>query len=643
MSFTNIIRAWSVSLLLACCAVSAAPPERERLLFGALMGNYWPGNVAKDIQFFELMRDAGVTQTGLGFNWDNIEKKRGEYNWGPWDYAVDMAARHGIGIEGVIVGCPEWALPQSGDLGWLPVALNMPRDECMGDFEKFIRTLARRYAGKVERFTFWNEPNGYNMAPTVSEKDPKYKGKIEKYAKYLKIAYAALKEGNPKAVLACGGIDSSGKSGTWLTGLYENGGGEFMDAVAIHPYTNDPPYIDEAYIRKTREIMEKYSDADKPIWINEYGTYNPGKQVIETVFDTVKKKYPYVESMMLHTFQDFQGGDGLQPWGLIDLGIKIKPTGGYEAFKAYPKPARKGAPAVPDGSCEVFGRLTDMQLRRGLADAYVVAMPGAYYAKTDRQGRYRLKGLPEGEFVMTTPGGSFSKIDPIKVTTSPSKPARADFNLTRDVIPLAPGESFDPARDSADIQRLNLVVNGSLDQMAPSPYGPIGLGWAPFNTVQQLTYTAGAGIGGEGLSQMLGHSGAAVQEGIFQVVPTIPGQKYRLTFWFAYRGQGRVGDPNNCSRAGVDLSGGEWATVDPKSGKTRYGYPKTLKWLSGDLAVECDKRAGGQDRGGNKWYKFGFDFTAEGPKASIWLQGSAEEGQNSRKFFDEISVVPVDE
>ncbi len=621
----------------------AQTPAPERLLFGASLGNYWPGNVGNDVRFFTLMREAGVTHTGLGFNWDNIEKERGKYNWATWDYAVAIAARFDIAIQGVIVGCPTWALPKSGDLGWLPVALNMPRDDCVKDFEDFVTTLARRYAGKVERFAFWNEPNGYNMAPTVGENHPKYPGKVQLYTRFLKITYRALKAGNPKAVLACGGIDSAGRSGVWLTGLYENGAKEFMDAVAIHPYSNDPPYFDEAYIKRTRAIMLKSGDGEKPVWMNEYGTFNPNQRVIQSVFDTIKTNYPYVTDLMLHTFQDFSTGDGLQPWGLIDLQLSIKPTGGYEAFKAYPKPPRETHLPVTTGPCRISGKLTDVQTRKPVSDVYVVAMPGAYFAQSDKQGVYLLAGLPTGTYQVSASAGGFNRLAPVEVNVSGTASPRLDLDLTRDVFPLGEGETFDPAKDRADNLRLNLVANGSFDQMETIRWGEIGVGWHPFNTVQRLTYTAGGGVGGQGLSQMLGHSGAAIQEGIYQVVPTVPGRKYRLTFWFAYRGEGEVGDPNNCSRAGVDFKGGEWATIDPQSGKTKYGFPKTLQWKTGDLARECDGRAGGKGKGEKKWWKFTVPFVAEGRKTSIWLEGSGEEWHNTRKFFDEVSVVPVDD
>ncbi|MGB9586573.1 MAG: carboxypeptidase regulatory-like domain-containing protein [Armatimonadota bacterium] len=638
-----------------------AAPKQERMLFGVSLGNYYPhpANIASDLKYFQLMKDAGVEYFGYGFNWDVIEKQRGKYNLAQWDYVVELANKFGFKIEGVIVGCPEWALPKSGDLGWLPVALNMPREDCIPDFEKFCSMLATRYKGKVAQWTFWNEPNGYNMAPTVGENDPRYQGKIALYTKYLKICYRAMKEADPKVIVACGGMDTGGKSGVWLEGLYANGAKGYMDAVPIHPYTNAPPYVDEEYIQKTRAIMDKHGDKDKPIWINEFGTYNPDKKMIETAYTTVRDKYPYVTCMMLHTFQDFMGGDGLQPWGLIDLQLNIKPTGGYEAFKAFPKPPKEPA-HQPTGNCSITGKVMDVQTGKPIARNYVLAMPGVYYAQTDGLGVYTITGMPAGTYSVTTGAPGLNKVDPMEVKLSGPSPVRVDFNLTRTVYPLGEGETFDPAKDSADGMRDNLVVNGSFDQMRSMSAGQIGVGWWPFNTVQHMTYMAGAGVGGTGLSQMMGHSGQAVQQGIYQIVPTVPGQKYRLTFWFMYTGQGAVADKNNCNRFGIDPGYGEWATKDCTTGRMKYGFPETLRWYPNgaaritseqeaatldiwELCAECDKRAGGSGKGAGKWYKFSVEFVAKDTKTGIWFNAAATEFENSRKYFDEISVVPVSE
>lgn len=634
---------------LALSAIARSPvssyAQDESLLFGMAPGNYYPGgDIERDIKFFRLLQDAGVSHIGYGFNWDNIEKVRGQYNWDPWDYTVDMAARFGIGVQGCIVGCPEWALPISGDLGWLPVALNMPREECIPDFERFVTALAERYASKVNHFEFWNEPNGYNMAPTVGTEDPRYQGKIEKYTRYLRIAYQAFKKGNPKGMLACGGIDSGGKSGIWLEGLYANGAKGFMDAVAIHPYTNNPPYIDEEYVQKTREIMGEHGDENLPIWINEYGVYDPGEDLFPTVFDTVREKHPTVKLLTYHTFKDFYGGDGLQPWGLVDENLNIKSTGAYETFKAYPKPPRKALPTMLTGPCRITGKIMDLQLEEPVANCYVLAMPGVFYAKTDDKGIYTIDNLPEGTYTVRPRAGGFGSIDPVSVQlTSDEKEDEADFELSRQIFPLGEGENFDPEKDSADRIQGNVVVNGSFNEMQDTWVGQYGVGWHPFNTVKRMTYSPGAGVGGKGISQKMGHSGDAICQGLYQLIPTVEDQKYRVTFWFTFEGQGPVADLNNCNRFGIDQEGGGWEHPDSAGGRPRYGFPETIDWVLFELAAKANGKSGGSGKAEKKWHKFTHDFVATGPETSIWFEAAASQWEYSRKYFDEISAVPIEE
>jgi|GEM_PF-5509532 hypothetical protein len=427
--------AFWMGILLAMVGFRTAAPM-DRLLFGVVPAYYpSPKNIENDLRFFQMMRDAGVTHITLGFNWDNIEKERGKYDWTNWDYAVELAAKFGIEVQGCIVGCPEWALPTSGDLGWLPVALNMPREECIPDFERFVTELGRRYAGKVKMFEFWNEPNGYNMAPVVPQGDPRYRDKIAHYTRFLMICYKALKRGNPEAILAHGGMDSSGVTGVWLEGVYENGGKGFFDAVAIHPYKNDPPYVDEEYIRRIREIMKRHGDEDLPIWINEWGVYNPTEEVIKTAIDTVKDKHPYVTILTYHTFVDFSGG----PWGLVTE--HLVPKSGYLAFKRYPKPPRMEP--IPDPKKgTIRGRVIDNRTGKPIPGAVVYAQyrPGALYgALSDEEGWYEIGDIVPGTYEFTASSYDY-KPQTKKAEVAEGAKIALDFSL-QDLQPLA--DSFE--------------------------------------------------------------------------------------------------------------------------------------------------------------------------------------------------------
>jgi hypothetical protein len=105
----------------------------------------------------------------------------------------------------------------------------------------------------------------------------------------LKAAYIAIKAADPSAIVITGGLAPAASSGgdltpmDFLTGIYANGGRGFFDAVADHPYTYPAMPDDKsggAYwwnaMNDLRAIMTAHGDADKSIWMTEYGAPTNG-------------------------------------------------------------------------------------------------------------------------------------------------------------------------------------------------------------------------------------------------------------------------------------------------------------------------------------------------------------------------------
>jgi hypothetical protein len=62
----------------------------------------------------------------------------------------------------------------------------------------------------------------------------------------------------------------------FLTTVYESGGNNFFDAVAFHPYNDgvEPSLYLEKYVTNLHDVMLKYGDSDKKIWVTEFGSYS---------------------------------------------------------------------------------------------------------------------------------------------------------------------------------------------------------------------------------------------------------------------------------------------------------------------------------------------------------------------------------
>lgn len=232
--------------------------------------------------------------TGMGFGWvkQQIEWFRynpapGQYDWAPIDSMVDHANAYGVNVMLSVVKAPGWARP-AGDTDQGP-----PADPAT--YATFVREMAARYKGRVKAYEIWNEQNLYYEWGGRG-------GKINagRYVQLLAAAYNAIKSVDPGAVVISGALTPTGVNDgdiaiddrVYLEQMYQAGMARYCDAVGAHPsgYNNPPDadwrsYSDPAtpnckghpswFFRGTmesyRNIMVKYGDSNKRIWVTEFG------------------------------------------------------------------------------------------------------------------------------------------------------------------------------------------------------------------------------------------------------------------------------------------------------------------------------------------------------------------------------------
>ena len=153
----------------------------------------------------------------------------------------------GRGIEpvAVVLHTPGWA---ARDAGYGPISppanLDLPFDDPNNYWGHFLTRLAREYAGLVDTWILWNEPDIYRETYAT------WAGSVEEFARMQVVGYQAIKAANPKArvVLAApptGGTSRTTARSTWTgwwapwkrsPGAAENN--IFFDAVSVHQYSN---------------------------------------------------------------------------------------------------------------------------------------------------------------------------------------------------------------------------------------------------------------------------------------------------------------------------------------------------------------------------------------------------------------------
>lgn len=210
----------------------------------------------------QMISAAGIQAVRFDFAWAAVQPKPGAYNWEDYDFATNLAREHGLQILGVLAYGTDWAAasPQAEEKTMArPVSTK---------FAWYAYETANRYKDRVRAWEVWNEQNNtYTWQPAP---DP------IAYTELLKNAYLAIKYADSSAAVVLGGLgyDVGMAPAPFLDAVYQAGGKRYMDAVARHPYTNPdmegiPVLLN--HIREIREVMARNGDADKQMWITEYG------------------------------------------------------------------------------------------------------------------------------------------------------------------------------------------------------------------------------------------------------------------------------------------------------------------------------------------------------------------------------------
>ena len=151
--------------------------------------------------------------------------------------------------------------------------------------------------GCIQAYQVWNEPN---LAREWGGNPPN----PAEYAAFLGKTYAAIKRGNPNAIVISAGMAPTGDNNAnampddmYYEGMYQAMGGNsdgYFDMLGVHGAGfAAPPELDPAvaasdqkyggfrffafrHVEDIRAIMERYGDSDKKIVLLEFGwTYDP--------------------------------------------------------------------------------------------------------------------------------------------------------------------------------------------------------------------------------------------------------------------------------------------------------------------------------------------------------------------------------
>lgn len=198
---------------------------------------------------FEFMRQAGIGWARTDFDWTTVQPRQDVWDFSMIDATVDEAEQAGIEILPILAYDVAWARPAYKHLdAWL----------------EYVRKTVGRYKDRLRAWEVWNEPDLEQFWKDTP--DP------ANYTILLKATYEEIKKIDPELTVVLGGL--SGIPYEYIEGIYKAQGAAYFDVMAVHPYRY--PETPEARsladdLSQLRELMARYGDADKPVWITEIG------------------------------------------------------------------------------------------------------------------------------------------------------------------------------------------------------------------------------------------------------------------------------------------------------------------------------------------------------------------------------------
>ena len=326
----------------------AAAEYSSNPAFGVQFHGMWSSysDTQRDLILSEL-HSAGVQWLRLDLGWAMLQPTGPDsydMGWGvPFtDSVINRIHADGFHLLVTFWRTPAWANGAAGETA-------LPTNP--SDYARALQWAAARYAGKVDAWEIWNEPN---MTYSMTGADP------SQYAALLRAAYPAAHAGDPSTQVVFGG--PSENDVPWIQRAYAAGIHGSFDVMATHPYmgpSDAPPETPDdgsiyklTHVSAVHDLMAANGDGGKPIWFTEFGwsshantssmanwelgvtPQEQGDYLVRTL-QLIKQQYPYVTNAFWYEAADQHTGTtaNIDNYGLLDSSLAPKPA--YSAVAGY--------------------------------------------------------------------------------------------------------------------------------------------------------------------------------------------------------------------------------------------------------------------------------------------------------------------
>ena len=201
----------------------------------------------------KMLAEGGFRWLRMDFVWERIERKKGQYDWSPYDRLLAAGEPHGMRFL--------FILDYSNKL--YEAERSVRTAEGRAAMARWAAAAVERYKGRGILWEMWNEPNiaGF-WKPRPDAKD---------YILLAKAVGDAIRKAAPGEMYI--GPATSTIDFDFLEACFRGGLLECWSAVSVHPYRQQMPETVEADYARLRRLIRKYAPKDKqvPILSGEWG------------------------------------------------------------------------------------------------------------------------------------------------------------------------------------------------------------------------------------------------------------------------------------------------------------------------------------------------------------------------------------
>lgn len=223
-------------------------------------------------QMLDLSKQIGLCWfRDWSLKWHDVEPEKGRFDFTPADEQIDRVLERGLNVLPLLpfpsslwsAGAGPAVKNPKSEAETLERIAHLPRD--LEEFATYVRTTVQHYRNRLHVWEILNEPIYTSYAL------PRDKGyQVEDYVRLLQVAYQAVKEADPQA-LVIGGI--AGGPTTYTREFIAAGGLRWVDILNLHIYPGVT--APEEYEEPLRQLREQIRAAglERPIWFTEGAYY----------------------------------------------------------------------------------------------------------------------------------------------------------------------------------------------------------------------------------------------------------------------------------------------------------------------------------------------------------------------------------